>query len=526
MPQTAGLRAAAIAAATVLALGPGNAGAQSASVKPLDRANMDTSCSACQDFNKYANGGWLKRTAIPAAYSVCGSFSELSDKNEAVVHQILDDAVTNVAAAKPGSNGWKVGTFYGACMDSTTIESLGIKPLQPTLDAIAALRSSEEMANSFGTLDRRAGLAPFGIGSSADPKNSKEVIATAGQGGLGLPERDYYLRTDEKSKALRDRYVDHVARTLVLIGESAGEAKADAARIMALETKLASASTPRVTMRDPNATYHKMTLAEFQRITPHIDMRRYLEQMGVKRVAVVNVRQPDFFKALDTLVTTVPLEDWKAYLRWRAANGSAGALSSPFVAESFSWLQNLTGAKEQRPRWKRCAAATNAVLGEAVGEEYVRRTFTPAARARALAMVNNLRDVLRERIGALTWMSDSTKRQALVKLDAFARKIGFPDKWRDYSALEVTKGAYLANLQAANEWRVAREWAKLGKPVDRTEWAMTPPTVNAYYTPHSRNRLPASRARRSTASPLSSASSCPGHRYGARRRGPSSSGCW
>jgi putative endopeptidase len=253
--------------------------------------------------------------------------------------------------------------------------------------------------------------------------------------------------------------------------------------VLALETRLAGASMPRVAMRDPNATYHKMSLAEFQAITPHIDMKRYLDQVGAGTVTVVNVRQPDFFRTVDTLVTTVPLEDWKAYLRWRAASSASPALSSAFVNQSFSWQQNLSGAKELRPRWKRCAGATNAVLGEAVGEEYVRRTFTPAAKARALAMVNNLRDVLRERIGQLAWMSDSTKSQALVKLNAFTRKIGYPDKWRDYSALQVKQGAFAENLQAATRFSNAREWKKLGKPVDRTEWAMTPPTVNAYYSP-------------------------------------------
>jgi putative endopeptidase len=451
--------------------------------RAIDRANMDTTCMACQDFYEYANGGWQTRATIPAAYAVWGSFQQLSDKNEAVVHDILEDAAKRAPSAKPGSNLWKIGTFYGTCMDSARIESLGRAPLQPTLDAIAAISSREQLGQSFGDLDRRANLAPFGIGTAQDPKHSTDVIAQAGQGGLGMPERDYYLRTDDKSKALRDKYVEHVTRTFVLLGESEADAQRDAARVLALETRLASGSMPRVAMRDPNAVYHKMSLAEFQALAPHVDMTRYLDQVGAKQVTVVNVRQPDFFRTLDTLVATVPLEDWKAYLRWRAAKNASGALSSAFVNQAFSWQQNLTGAKELRPRWKRCVDATNAVLGEAVGEVYVSRTFTPAAKARALAMVNNLRDALRERIGQLGWMSDTTKRQALVKLDAFTRKIGYPDKWRDYSALQVKPGTYAENLQAANRWATAREWSKLGKPVDRTEWGMTPPTVNAYYAP-------------------------------------------
>jgi putative endopeptidase len=470
--------------ALLLALGAATAGAQSATTsRAIDRANMDSTCLACQDFYEYANGGWQSRATIPAAYAVWGSFQQLSDKNEAVVRDILEDAAKRAPTAKPKSNLWKIGTFYGTCMDSTRIEALGRTPLQPTLDAIAAITSREQLGDSFGDLDQRAGLAPFGIGTAQDPKSSTDVIAQAGQGGLGMPERDYYLRTDEKSKALRDKYVDHITRTFMLIGENEADAKADAGRVMALETRLAAGSMPRVAMRDPNAVYHKMSLAEFQAIAPHVNMTRYLEQVGAKRVSVVNVRQPDFFRTLDTLVATVPLEDWKAYLRWRAASKGAAALGSAFVNQAFSWQQNLTGAKELRPRWKRCVDATNAVLGEAVGEVYVSRTFTPAAKARALAMVNNLRDALRERIGQLGWMSDTTKRQALVKLDAFTRKIGYPDKWRDYTALQVKPGAYAQNLQAANRWATARDWAKLGKPVDRTEWAMTPHMVNAYYNP-------------------------------------------
>jgi putative endopeptidase len=472
-----------VAAAAFILAASAAAGAQAPAARPIDRANMDTTCRACDDFNRYANGGWMTRATIPAAYSVWGSFQELSDKNEAVVHAILDDAAQRAPREKAGSNVWKIGTFYGTCMDSARIESLGLAPLKPTLDAIAAIHTNAELANALGDLERTAGLAPFGLGAGQDPKNSNDVIAGAGQGGLGLPERDYYLRTDDKSKALRDKYVAHVANVLRLIGEPADQAGQDADRVLAFETRLATASMGRVALRDPNAVYHKMTLAEFQALTPHLDWSHFLHQIGAGNVTTVNVRQPDFFRSLDTLVATAPIDDWKAYLRWRAAGSASNALPSAFVNESFAWSQNLTGAKEQLPRWKRCAGVTNAVLGEAVGEEYVRRTFTPAAKARALAMVNNLRDALRERIGQLSWMSDTTKRLALVKLDAFTRKIGYPDKWKDYSALQVASGSYLNNLRAANQWSTARNWEKLGKPVDRTEWGMTPPTVNAYYSP-------------------------------------------
>ena len=474
-----------LAAALVAVVGAAvTAGGQtSAAARAIDRANMDTTCRACADFNQYANGGWMTRATIPAAYSVWGSFQELSDKNEMVVHAILDSAAAGVSSAPPGSNAWKIGVFYGSCMDSARVESLGMKPLEPTLAAVAAIASNAQLGRAFGALDRRADLAPFGIGAGQDPKRSTDVIVDLGQGGLGLPERDYYLRTDAKSAALRDRYVEHVTRVFALIGETPAESKADAGKVMALETRLAQASMPRVAMRDPNAVYHKMSLAQLQQLTPHIDWSSYLRDVGAKGVTTVNVRQPAFMQTLDTLVATAPIDQWRAYLRWRAASGASGALSSPFVNEGFAWSQNLTGAKELLPRWKRCAAVTNAALGEAVGEEYVRRTFTPEAKARALAMVNNLRDALRDRIGRLTWMSDSTKRLALVKLDAFTRKIGYPDKWRDYSAMRLQKDAYLENRRAASQWAAARDWAKIGKPVDRTEWGMTPPTVNAYYNP-------------------------------------------
>jgi putative endopeptidase len=470
------------AALLALAIGGTTAGAQ-VPTRPLERANMDTTCKACENFYQFANGGWMKKTVIPASYPAYGSLTEVADRNEAVVHTILEDAAHGVRSAKPGSNIWKVGTFYGACMDSSRIESLGAAPLKSTLDVIDAIKTPTDVANSFGELERRAGIAPFQAGSLQDFKNANEIIATAGQSGLGLPERDYYLRTDAKSVALREKYLAHVTHTLALIGEGPDDARTHAAAVVALETKLAEASMPRVTMRDPNNIYHRMTLAEFQAIVPHLDLPHFLAQVGAERVAAFNVRQPDFFKALDLLITSVPVADWQSYLRYHAADKASPMLSSAFVNEAFSWTQNLSGAKELRPRWKRCSGATNAMLGEAVGEEYVRRTFTPEAKARALTMVNNLRDALRERIGKLSWMSDTTKRMALVKLDAFTRKIGYPDQWRDYSALEIRDGEYLGNMRRATQFEDARDWAKIGRPIDKTEWSMTPPTVNAYYNP-------------------------------------------
>ena len=474
--------AAAVAAGVALAASPA-AAQQGATSHVLDRANLDTTCAPCTDFFTFANGGWEKRTSIPAAYSSWGSFNELQDHNQDVVHQILDDEAAAVRdkKAKPGTNEWKVGTFYAACMDTSAIEALGTKPIEPMMQEVTSIGDTKALLASLGKLDAQTGVAPFGFFVRPDTKNSSEEIANAGQGGLGLPEREYYFRTDDKSKALRDAYVTHVATMLQLSGESAADASSDAQKIMDLETKMAQASMPRVAMRDPNATYHKMSLADMQKLAPDLDLQGILRTMGAPAVSEINVAQPDFFRAIDTLLTTVPVDTWKAYLRWHLLANAASALPSKFADENFKWSQRLTGVQEQLPRWKRCAATSNGVLGEAIGQEYVKRTFTPAAKARALKMVENLIATLRADIGQLAWMSDSTKQRAVAKLNAFTRKIGYPDKWKDYSKLQVETGEYLANLRHANDWRRADNWSRLGKPVDRTEWGMTPPTVNAYY---------------------------------------------
>ena len=453
--------------------------------KAIDRANFDTTCAACDDFFTFANGGWVKRTSIPPDKTALGSFGILADKNNDVVHAILGEAAAAVAngTAQPGTNTFKIGAYYASCMDSAAIEAAGARPIQPRLAAIAAIMTTDDLVLLFGQREgARGGLAPFALGPGQDPKDNTSMIVSAGQGGLGLPNTEYYTRTDAKSAETRQLYVDHVARTLMLVGETAGQAKADARTIMALETAIAGMSMTRVQMRDPNSTYNKMALADFQALTPHINWTRYLDQAGAKGGSEVNVRQPQFFKALDGMLSSVPLDDWKAYLRWRTANGAAGTLSSAFVNESFKWQQSQSGAQEQQPRWRRCLTATN-VLGEAVGEEYVKRNFSPEAKARAVKIVDNLIVALRERISQLDWMSGETKTQALAKLDAFGRKIAYPDKWRDYSALQVKAGAYFENTQLAGEWQQSRSWARLGKPVDHSEWGMTPPTVNASYSP-------------------------------------------
>ena len=450
--------------------------------KAIDPANLDTTCSACQDFFRYANGGWIKRTQIPAAYSRWGSFNELGDKNQDVVRAILEESRTakNVA---PGSNSQKIGDYYGACMDSTRIESLGAKPLQPALREIGLLRNAAEVQRHIAKLHAEGTGALFGFGAGQDRKESTRIVAQFSQGGLGMADRDYYTRTDSASQALRDKYVAHVTRMLTLAGLPAAQAQADARRVMAVETQLANASMTRVQRRDPNATYNKMTLAGLQALAPNVNWTAYVQGVGAKGVGDVIVGQPEFFKAVSGLFATLPVADWQAYLRWRVVSDASSQLSSAFVNEDFAWQRNMTGARELQPRWRRCATATNAALGELVGQEYVKRTFTPEAKARALAMVNNLRAALREQIQGLAWMSDTTKQRAIAKLEAFTPKIGYPDKWRDYSALTVKHGDYIGNAQRVGAFSRAYNLAKLGKPVDRTEWGMTPPTVNAYYSP-------------------------------------------
>ena len=459
--------------------------ASAVAAKPIDRANLDTTCAACTDFYTFANGGWLKRNTIPAAYPEWGAFYELADRNEAVVHDIIEGAVKEMrsGAAKPGSNAYKIGAYYDACMDTTAIESLGVQPIEASMARIARIRTSADLPQALADLEHSDGLAPFGVGASADLKNSNRIIASAGQGGLTMGERNYYVSTDTAMQRLRDSLVAHVVRTFELYGESPTDAQAHARTVLALETKIADASMDIVTRRNPSAVYHLMTIAQFDSITPHLSWESFLAAQGAPAVTEINVAQPDFFRAIDGMLTSVPVEDWKTLLRWRLLSAASPSLPKRFADESFAFNKLFTGQRERLPRWKSCTARTTGVLGEAVGQAYVDKEFSPAAKARAQAIVGNMVEVLGERIRQLDWMSDSTKQQALVKLSAFTRKIGYPDKWKDYTQLEVRRGAYFENQRLATAFGTARNWAKVGKPVDKTEWGMTPFEVNAYYNP-------------------------------------------
>ncbi|HYV99591.1 MAG TPA: M13 family metallopeptidase, partial [Gemmatimonadaceae bacterium] len=449
----------------------------------------------CKDFYQFANGMWLKTHSIPPDRTGLGSFGMLGDKNQEVVQHIVTDASKQVAAAEAPANSkeWKIGTFYSTCMDTVRMEAAGFQPIKPLLDQIAAIKTTDDAVKAFGMKEAGGGggggggrgggggIAPFSLGPQTDPKDSKMVIVSANQGGLTLNREDY-LGSDDRAVKRRADYLEHVRRSLALVGAGAAEQNADATKIMALETSIAQITTPQADMRDPNATYHKMPLAEFGAMTPHVSWTRYLEQQGAKNVTVVNVRAPSFFKSLDSLIQATPVDTWRAYLRWHVVNGAMNSLSSAFRKEAFRWQQVTSGVQVPEARTRLCAGATNTALGEAVGEEWVKRNFSPEAKARAAKMVDNLVSALRDRINGLDWMAAPTKQQAIAKLDAFLRKVAFPDTWRDYTTLAVKGNSYYENQKTVAEWNAQRSWARVGKAPDRAEWSMMPPTVNASYS--------------------------------------------
>ncbi len=449
--------------------------------KPIDPANIDTTCAPCKDFFQYANGGWIARNAIPADQPRWGSFNELQEQNYAALKDVLTEAAQGASSARD-PNLRKLGTFYGTCMDSMAVEAAGIRPLREELNRIAAIRDRRGVEAAIGRLHGMGIPAGFLFRSTPDAKKSSRTIAEIYQGGLGLPDRDYYTKADSASEKIRRQYLEHVASMLRLSGEGQATAGRMAEGIMRLETALANASMTREAQRDPEAIYHLTTTADLKRATPGFAWTSYLSNRGLAGVQEVNVAQPQFISAVDSLLASAPLADWKAYLRWTLIANTAPALSSPFVKESFRFNSTvLRGVAEMRPRWKRCLALTDQAVGEVLGQAYVRKNFTPEAKARALEMVRNIRAELRTRLGALSWMSQETKTKAYAKLDSITSKIGYPDKWRDYARLEARPGPFVSNLLLANEFETRRVLKKIGKPTDRTEWGMTAPTVNAYY---------------------------------------------
>ncbi|MGB8474407.1 MAG: M13 family metallopeptidase [Candidatus Acidiferrum sp.] len=445
----------------------------------FDTSNLDRTCKPCDDFYQFAMGGWMKANPIPPEYSTWGSFSQLLDKNQQNLRQILEAAEKQQAA--PGSNEQKIGDFYASCMDTTAIEAAGTKPIDADLASIAEMKNGADLQAEAVRLQKEGVGVLFRFSAQQDAKDSSQVVGAAWQGGLGLPEREYYLKQDDKSKQLREAYAKHVAKMFELLGDSGETAVAEANRVLRIETSLAEASMKNTDLRDPNKTYHRMKLADLRAMTPNFNWESYFKALGHPGLNQINVGQPDFFKALDAQLTATPLADWKTYYRWHLVDSAASELPEKFVDEEFAFRgKTLTGAKEIQPRWKRCTRATDRALGEALGQLYVQKYFPPAAKAHALVMVHNLISALHDDLQTLPWMSPETRAQATAKLEAFAVKIGYPDKWRDYSALKIDRVSYLENQKRASEFDFQRRLAKIGKPVDRTEWGMTPPTVNAY----------------------------------------------
>jgi predicted metalloendopeptidase len=448
-------------------------------LKPgLDLKAFDRTCNACDDFYRFADGAWIKNHPIPASYAAFGKGTELSDANRGVLHGILDAAAANPHPAD--ANEAKVGRYYKACMNEAAIEANGTAPLAGMLADIAAIADTAALSGEFGKLAKLGMDVPFATDAGTDLKNSSEEIFEIAQGGLGLPNRDYYFGDEQKPK--RDAYVKHVANLLVLLGDEPAKAADEAAHILTLETAMAKASLTNVQLRDPVASYHRTAFADFVKLAPDVKWQNFGESLGVPHVESLNVAHPEFLKAVDALVVATPLPEWQAYLRAHLAMTYGNTLPKAFVDENFAYGSILSGAKTLPPRWKRCASATDNALGEALGAVYVKSAFPPAAKARALALVDNLVATLHDDITTLSWMSKPTQKRALVKLAAIRKKIGYPDRFRSYDALAVGD-VYAANVVAANAFENARQLAKIGKPVDRGEWGMTPPTVNAYYNP-------------------------------------------
>jgi putative endopeptidase len=453
-------------------------------LKVFDPSFVDRSVNACQDFFAFANGEWFKHDTIPAAFSTSGVTKDMTDANELVVRSVLDDAVAARRTRPANSTIAKLGRYYASCMDSARAEREGVAPLKRELAAINAINSTPALVREIASLQKNGSRALFNFFPQADPKDAAHYMVWITQGGLGMPDRDYYTKTDPVSDSLRRKYVAHIARTLALAGETSTEAAADAERIMALETELAKASMTRVEQRDPNAIYHKTSMADLQTLSGPISWRDYFRAAGMTSpVSYVNVAQPNFLRRAGELVSSVPIADWRAYLRYHLLSTASPWLSSDFAKEDFAYRALYSGAKEMLPRWKRCLRITDAQLGEALGQAYVEKTFSPKAKAEAKQVIDDIRASFHDRLVNLSWMSDSTRRYALTKLAQMNEKVGYPDKWRDYSALQVEDGSFAPNVFRADAFEWRRTINRPGKPVDKTEWGITVPTVNAYYDP-------------------------------------------
>lgn len=450
--------------------------------KSIDLADLNTTVSPAADFDNYANGGWKKRFPIPDEKSRFGSFDLLADSGELQVQTLI----TEIASQKqdPGTIGQKIADFFNTGMDTAKIERDGLAPVQPILDQIAAIQTKEEVMKVVADLHTQGIYPMFSFFADADQKNSERVVAYLYQGGLGMPDRDYYMKDDERSKEIQAAYQLFLQKMFVLTGADETTAQAHATIVYDLEKRMAAASMTLLEQRDPHQVYHKMDLAGIQKISPEINWTAHFAGIGLQNPGEFIVGQPVFIAELGKMLNTISVDNWKIYLKWQVLESTAAYLSKPFVDQSFEFYgKTLTGQMAQRPRWKQVQGATNNALSEAIGQMYVQKYFPAEAKKRMIDLVENLKVSLGERIGQLAWMSDATKAKAQEKLDAVTVKIGYPDKWRDYSSLEVSTESYVANVLRARKFDFNYMIGKVNKPVDRTEWMMPPQMVNAYYNP-------------------------------------------
>jgi putative endopeptidase len=450
----------------------------------LDVNAMDKSVNPCVDFYQYSCGGWKKNNPIPPDQTSWSVYGKLYQDNLNFLRGILEEA------AQPKGNRdavtQKIGDFYAACMDESAVEKRGTAPIKSDLDAIAHLKSSRGLAPLVARLQlaTQGSSMLFGGGSTQDPDNSEQQIAGLDQGGLGLPDRDYYTKEDAKSKETREKYLEHVQKIFELLGDSTDTAKKNADVVMQMEAALAKSSLTRVERRDPYKLKNKMNVAQLNQLAPNFNWHGYFQTINAPKFEILNVTAPAFFKEFNTEITAQSLDNWKTYLRFHLANAYSPYLSSPFVTENFEFYRKyLRGAKEQQPRWKRCVQYVDRDLGEALGQAYVRKVFSPELKTSTLEMVKRIEDAMELRIRQLDWMSPQTKEQAQLKLHSIRNKIGYPEKWRDYSSVQIARNDFLGDVKHATEFESHRDINKIGQPVDRGEWGMSPPTVNAYYNP-------------------------------------------
>jgi putative endopeptidase len=465
-------------------IGCGNKKTKQTVELPINSANLDTSVKPGDNFYQYANGGWLKSNPIPADKSRFGAFEELDEANTTQLRGIMEEAAADKAAT-PGSVKQKIGDFYTSGMDTAKIEKDGVTAIKAELDKIDALKTIADLQKQVAYNHSVGMPGLFYFYASQDEKNSTSMIAQLHQGGLGLPDRDYYVSDDARSKEIRTEYQKHLVNTFKLLGYSEADAVKNAATVVKIETELAKVSSTRLALRDPVANYNKTDLAGLKKLAPDFDWSLYFTSLGLSQTKDINVGQPKFLTAMAKLTKSIPIEDWKIYLKWNLVRTASSSLSSAFEKEHFAFYGTvLSGIKEMKPRWKRVVDETSGSLGEAVGQLYVEKYFPATAKTRMISLVSNLKAALSERIQNLTWMSAETKKAAVIKLEKINVKVGYPDKWIDYTPVAISKDSYFVNVMNASHFAFKRDLDKIGKPIDRTEWGMTPQTVNAYYNPN------------------------------------------